>query len=501
LSRGRVVNPTINKETVVKPKKEPVQITARLEILDAVEDDRVERDTVVLSPAEKVALEAEKARLLAEVRAPRLDDSPRARRLGRTRPEGVVDPDAPGVEAVDDTPVVATEDELRSRAKAKMGLTPGRASRAPETVDIGDADDVSPERRQLDLSPDEIAQLEAEKQALVASIRASRPTEADVADAVPVVEGDIEIPSSPELEAAAAAVAEVNAEIAAFEAERKANEKRRIEEEKAAKLAHEARVAGLKAKHDAAEAVRQQALQKQASVELKLRAEKARQAAARELERRARVQSDLNEQLRARVQPVLDGCRTELAELEQFAKDNEDTLASLWKQNWKSCPATWPMDLRLEFQREVSGKAYQLFMDLRRSLDAYPRHIKTLEDIIRDGHDEGREGFIVQSLYEASISRPGTGDGNAASLRRDLARLNEVAAEVYDKGAYAESLGVVHAVEEPAISKEDQETVKERLLGRGEPTEPTRAVLHHGEESSATIEDYLQRVDGAVRQA
>src|SRR5207245_1003762 len=138
-------------------KKGPVQVTARLEIRDAVDDDRVERGTVVRSPAEKVALEAEKARLLAEVQGPRFDDSPRARRLGRTRPDTIVDSDAPGVEEGDDTPVVSTEDELRARAKAKMNITPGRASRAPEPVDVGDVDDVSPERRRLDLSPEEIA--------------------------------------------------------------------------------------------------------------------------------------------------------------------------------------------------------------------------------------------------------------------------------------------------------------------------------------------------------
>jgi hypothetical protein len=496
-------------------------IEARLEVIDARDDVREDRGTVELTPEQRAAAEAEKCQLLTETRGPRLDDGPRARRLGRTRPEGMVDPDMPSVEEDAVPPaVVPSEDdvmnELRRNARRNLGITPGRASatpsRAPEPVDTGDADDTNPDRRQIELSPEEIAALEAEREQLVAQIRSSRPVESDVEIEVPA-EGDIEIPSSPELEAAAAVVAGVDAEIAALETERKAAEKQRAEQIKAEAAAHQAKVDELRRKHDAAEAARQQALQKQASIELKQRAEKARQAATKELERRVAAQSDRNERFRARVQPVIDNCRKELAELDQFAEENMKTLTDLSRQSARTCPATWEPALRMEFQREVSGNAYRLMMDLKRSLDGFPRHLKTLEDFLRDGYDEAREQEYVQALYEASISRPGVpGDGITAAFRRDLARLNEIAAEVYDKGAYFESLGTIYPFAESAITREEQAYVKSRLLGRDIDSLPKRAIMDdprgfagpaHTQEMTPTeaYEALQLRKDGAVRDA
>jgi hypothetical protein len=398
---------------MARQPQRPVEIRAVLEI----DDDNPVRATIELSPAEKAALELEKKQLLAEIAGPRYDSGPRARKLGKVRPTEMPDPSDPGVQ--DDSDAV----------------------RAP--IDTGDVDDISPDRRRLELSDAEIAQLTIEKALLVSQIRASRPAaEIDLADEP--VQGSIEIPSSPELDAAAAAVAEVDAEIAAFEAQRKAAEKARIEEAKAAELAHKDRVAALKARHDAAEAVRQQALQAQAAVELRLRAEKSRQAAAQELARQARAKADRDAALRERVEPVINGCERELSELRAFADANLKTLQTLSGQSWQTCPATWPAELRAEFHRQVVGNAEKLLMGLLRSLDAYPRHIKTLEDIIRLRADEGT---IVQALYEASCARPGSGDGITSYLRRELASLNEIAADVHDRGAYAESLGVLHAVE------------------------------------------------------
>jgi hypothetical protein len=449
-------------------------IVARLEI----DDDNPVRKTIELSPAERAALEAEKAQMLREIAGPRTDDGPRARRLGRVKPDVIPDPDFAGEPEPDRAP-------------------------APIAFD----DDEPFNRPKIELSDAEVARLEEERRQLVASIRATRAVEAE--DLEEVADRDLSIPDSPELDAAAAALAEVEAEVNALEAERKASEKARVEEQKAREAEHQAKLALLQAKRDAADAEKQKALQAQAAASLKIRAEKSRRAADEELARQARILADRAAALRERVEPVIAANERELAELQEFANANMKTLRTLSGQSWKNCPATWPGELRAEFQKEVVGRATTLLRDLTLSLDSYPRHIFTLKDIAsgRGAHDEQT---IVQALYDASIARPGTGDGFASSCRRDLARLNEVAEDVFDRGRYAEELGVVHAVEPtytlPARRNAEAAQAAEFGVGVGQqamadigpsPTASTEELSP--EEERAARERMIARTQGAVR--
>src|SRR5262249_30344091 len=105
----------------------------------------------------------------------------------------------------------------------------------------------------------------------------------------------------------------------------------------------------------------------------------------------------------------------------------------------------------------------RLLTDLHRGLSAFPSHARTLEGFLKAGYVASQNGAYVQALYDATVARPGTDDGPAANLRYELARLNAVVAEVFDKGKWAEEQGVIHSVESSSVPPEVREQAIHRM--------------------------------------
>jgi hypothetical protein len=371
-------------------------ITARFEI----DDDNPVRGTVELTPAEKSALEAEKRQMLASMTGPRSDDAPRARRLGRVRPEAMPDPDDPGLEDPRDTSV------------------------------LGNLDDDSPIRRTLDLDPAEVARLEDERRQLVAGILAPRRAE-EVTVEPPV---ELHKESSPELETANAAMAEIDSELASVEQAMKAERQAQEAETKRRDLENRARLDAIRARRAVVEAEATKIKQAQEAAALAARtqamkAQKTRQALA---DRTAIATRSI--ELVKRIQPSLDALRAAHRELAPMLRQHGMSLEALSVIDVGSdeVPAVWDYDTRQEFMRMVVSPARRIFIELRGLIRGYAgEHIPRLEKLIAAGW-QNRSDFElevntalhhlepVNTLRNVEVMREGIANLSAALARFDF---------------------------------------------------------------------------------
>lgn len=360
-----------------KIKKPEVQLEARLEILDDVDDDRVERGVVELTADEKAALEAEKASLLGQVRS--------SARAARAAADATPTAKRSGSEPVlGDVQLPADDGEYHEHPRARRA---GEPRAGIDFEDVGAQHGAQP-------APD------------------GAPTE---------------IPSSPELEAAEAAVAEAATELAALEQELKAERKAQAEETKRKEQEHKARLDALNAKKQAAENEATRLNQEREAAALSLRVQATQ--AHRERQRAADAEdiAARTTRLVERVQPSLDALRAAYEELATLLRTHKLSLQTLRNIDTRSedLPLSWNNDTRAEFNRAVTAPAGRILRELEGVVNGYGGvKIPELERIIAAGW-QNRSDFELTVNTALQYVDPQNVGGVVKSMRENIALLSE----------------------------------------------------------------------------
>ncbi len=256
----------------------------------------------------------------------------------------------------------------------------------------------------LDLSPDEIARLEAEKAEILRSLRSGvRPEPVSTEEPAPAA-----APSEPAATAwhpiPAAQLTEISAELAQAQAEIAEAERQWDERVKAMKAEYDARLAELRAKqHDAqrrADAARAAAeadelAQRAASVEAERRRAEAEAKADQERQRQA---------TRERLQPLVDKAQARLAQL----RDVEARYGSALEALTADAPVTWSASLRVRYEQRVAIPAGELRQTLSRTMRGLQNRIDDAGKILvkyTGTPDQRRE--VSQLIYELGLMTHG----------------------------------------------------------------------------------------------
>lgn len=316
------------------------------------------------------------------------------------------------------------------------------------TLEILDDDD-NPVRGTLKLTPEQIADREAEKAGLAAEVR-SRIAARDngVLGGVPEGEDIVHLdprarragarrieeqqatahteptsarPASRALEAANAAVEEANAELAALEEKRRQLDRQRAETQRAEEEAHQAKRSELQRQIVAAEAEAKRQRLAQAAASLAAQVRAAEIEAERDSRRRAADVDEKNAQLTARVMPVLDRARATFAALQKIKQTHGaslDTAASM-EYHWR---APWNNDNR--------DLATTLRNNLNHMLAGLEQNISNAQGLLSRGWSA--DPSFPQNVNEV-VRLLSYSDEYVRDVEESLARLHDVLVESYGK--------------------------------------------------------------------
>jgi hypothetical protein len=285
---------------------------------------------------------------------------------------------------------------------------------------IDDAEDVSHNRKTVKLTPAEIAERQEEKETLAAELERKRANrDSGVIGAVSEdiehlgnprairagarrVEEQIEpapqsaAPTSEELDAATAAVAQADTELAALDAALRRERQQQEEENQRREAEHQAVLASIRSKRAAAERETVRLREEQERAALADRIAQA-QRYSREQEAAERHNTDQrNETHRQRVEPVLRAVRQAHRELRGLLRDHAQSLAVLSRMTHNEMPAAWGAETQIAWNR-LAGDAQKLNQDLHHAADSYGFKVPMLEQLVRAGWNASRE-------YESNLA-------------------------------------------------------------------------------------------------
>jgi len=288
---------------------------------------------------------------------------------------------------------------------------------------------------EVEMTAEEIAVAEREKAQLLAELlakAAAKRTERPPAEPVSVSE-PIFIPPTPELQAMAADVNEIDAEIEALEQQNAAMVKARAEAVAADEATHKARVAALNEKRNAAAAEAKRLREIAAGAELAARAEQAKALAAREYEREQGSIAEKTAALVERMRPVVDRARAVEAELKQIAEQHKPTLSMLAMQTWRDIPAEWVGPLWAEYSDKVIGAADKRLRELRTMLDGLKLNIAVAEKLMARGwsDDQSQRQDVNEVLRDLGYCVD-----YVRAVREGLTELNDRLSSIHERGEH-----------------------------------------------------------------
>jgi len=300
------------------------------------------------------------------------------------------------------------------------------------TLEIIEEEPKTVREPEAEMTAEEIAVAEREKAQLLAGLLANaaakRSERVVTPESAVSVSEPVFVPPTPELQAMAADVDEITAELQELEQQNKTMVKARAAAVAADEATHKARVAALNEKRNAADAKARELRLLQANAELTLLTEQHELEAARQSALAAQSRQEKDNSVRDRVQPLYETARRVRAELDVIFTEHLPTLKRLYAAN---APMTWPGALQKEFWETVVTGAEKRLSEFRRMLIGLDQTIVDAEKILA-------RGWSDDATFPADLRHVVQDLGLAAeyvrNVRESLAELTDKLHSIFERG-------------------------------------------------------------------